>query len=624
MPTPPLPDYAHWRSPQQQQTPLHDSTALPDLLSPRVTDSPALRPGKKDLMHPAFLPPCEHGGDGDMHAHAFDLLSLSGGPPSQPRRAHPQTTASTPQAIPSSVPSRPSYLSATKPQAPIPDKAGKENAPRQRRMSSSTTGVLGRGKLGLTGAGPTEGLGLNGVGKDSRAPTVTAPAGAGRRSTLGSSPAPQLFDFARTDRRPSMSKPAPSAPLPGRSQSLATSVPTRASLRRPSQPAPVPLQDDIELDMEFDGDDDEDDGEIRSGRSGSADIDMEDDDDGALKPEYEKLALGTGSGGVKGRRKGMVFKCETCNKEYKHPSCLVKHRWEHSPHWKEPTALSMSKHQQVQMLEAAAILAHLGPAKDTGRSLPSDKSLWPSILSPAAANEALPRRGSRTARDISLGRSPSISSAAPLTPSSLRDSTTLDTLVEGKDRDDREGSDSTTSSMGASEPYIPRRGSISASHLSPRAVPNGLGIRSPPTSSPYARPRPMGLSSESRAPSSLSSSIPGPATPHSIGSLPDMNGLKFASSLSSSLTVPGSGMSPIPGRNAMPVYMKTGMVGGGMFGVRTQVPSSSVRSGAGVEEEDEEDSSEDKAREDEAENWGVKENKEREGEDWGMALEMEL
>lgn len=37
--------------------------------------------------------------------------------------------------------------------------------------------------------------------------------------------------------------------------------------------------------------------------------------------------------------------------EYRHPSCLVKHRWEHSPHWKEPTQLSMSKHQQVQMLE---------------------------------------------------------------------------------------------------------------------------------------------------------------------------------------------------------------------------------------------------------------------------------
>jgi hypothetical protein len=41
------------------------------------------------------------------------------------------------------------------------------------------------------------------------------------------------------------------------------------------------------------------------------------------------------------------------DQEYRHPSCLVKHRWEHSPHWKEPTQLSMSKHQQVQMLEVS-------------------------------------------------------------------------------------------------------------------------------------------------------------------------------------------------------------------------------------------------------------------------------
>lgn len=39
--------------------------------------------------------------------------------------------------------------------------------------------------------------------------------------------------------------------------------------------------------------------------------------------------------------------------EYRHPSCLVKHRWEHSPHWKETAQLSMSKHQQVQMLEVS-------------------------------------------------------------------------------------------------------------------------------------------------------------------------------------------------------------------------------------------------------------------------------
>jgi hypothetical protein len=68
----------------------------------------------------------------------------------------------------------------------------------------------------------------------------------------------------------------------------------------------------MELDMEFDGDED-DDGEVEegSGRSGSAELEgMEDGE----RKDWEKLALGSGSGGVKGRRKGMVFKCENCSK----------------------------------------------------------------------------------------------------------------------------------------------------------------------------------------------------------------------------------------------------------------------------------------------------------------------
>jgi hypothetical protein len=67
----------------------------------------------------------------------------------------------------------------------------------------------------------------------------------------------------------------------------------------------------MELDMAFDGD--EDDYE-EGARSGSAEVDMEDDEEGEGKEDWRKLALGTGSGGVKGRRKGMVFKCENCGK----------------------------------------------------------------------------------------------------------------------------------------------------------------------------------------------------------------------------------------------------------------------------------------------------------------------
>jgi hypothetical protein len=75
----------------------------------------------------------------------------------------------------------------------------------------------------------------------------------------------------------------------------------------------------MELDMEFDGDED-DDGEIEggSGRSGSAELDEE----GEGK-DWKGLALGSGSGGVKGRRKGMVFKCENCAKVGHHTAELT-------------------------------------------------------------------------------------------------------------------------------------------------------------------------------------------------------------------------------------------------------------------------------------------------------------
>ncbi|KAI0635123.1 hypothetical protein C8Q77DRAFT_1106081 [Trametes polyzona] len=95
-----------------------------------------------------------------------------------------------------------------------------------------------------------------------------------------------------------------------------------------------------------------------------------------------------------GKKRGTIFKCESCSKVYRHPSCLIKHRWEHSPHWREASKFLLSKHQQVQLLEAAAILSHLDPAATGGRSLPEDRSLWPSFLSggllppPGAANGA--------------------------------------------------------------------------------------------------------------------------------------------------------------------------------------------------------------------------------------------
>ncbi|WRT68639.1 uncharacterized protein IL334_005617 [Kwoniella shivajii] len=642
VPTPPTTassstTFEQWRSPPSQDTPLAEPASLPGLLSPKTNETQSIsqvQMGKNDLLHPSFLPPCEHGEkDGEMHAHAFDLLSLSGtAPPSTSASTStssrpPLPAAKTTNAVPSSVPAHTtSYLSASRPpvvnvningngieKKETGNGNGNGNAvqPKPRRMSSSTTGVLGRGKLGLTGAADG-GLGLGGMGKDIRTSSYTGSTPIpNRRPTISNgSPTPQLFDFAKTDRRPS----GPS--LNGRNGSaVPASLPVRSNMPRPMQ------DDDIELDMEFDGDED-DDGEIEggSGRSGSADIEMDEDDDG----EISKLALGSGSGGLKGRRKGMVFKCETCSKEYRHPSCLVKHRWEHSPHWKEPTALSMSKHQQVQMLEAAAILAHLDPTINPGRSLPNDKSLWPAILEGKAAGR--PRSSSRAMRDPSILRSPPSSVISPLTPSSLREPLILGTVAEhhdGKARKSSPGSDSTTSSMGAGEPYIPQNTGLGIRNGYTNG--NGNGIAGSPHLSRSSRPLGIVPPSAGRR---NSSTVPGnpnlPGTPQSVGSLPDMAGLNFQSSTPTSL-----GMSPIPSRST-PLY-KAGLIGGGMFGtVHTAVPSSSVRSGAAdlLEDEEEEDwanvrgksSSEEADAKRNASGSG-----EGEGDGWnGMAMEMEL
>jgi hypothetical protein len=183
------------------------------------------------------------------------------------------------------------------------------------------------------------------------------------------------------------------------------------------------------------------------------------------------------------------------------------------------------------------------------------------------------RRPSMSYRDPNFLRSPS-GSNAPLTPSSLRETSTLDSK-----RKTSPDSDSTTS------------GDSYTQHA-----------------------RPVGIDRHS----SFSSAL-GPGTPQSVGSLPnELAGLHFH---------PGTpthfGASPIPNRN-MPLSLKAraGLVGGGMFGaINTSVPSSSVRSGAMADDEEEEDTAgRGKSSSEEAD----ERRKGREGEDWGMAMEMEL
>ncbi|KAK4509154.1 uncharacterized protein ATC70_007504 [Mucor velutinosus] len=51
-----------------------------------------------------------------------------------------------------------------------------------------------------------------------------------------------------------------------------------------------------------------------------------------------------------------THRCDECGKLYKHLKSLFKHQWEHSEYWEASSKLSLTKHQQVQLLEAASIL----------------------------------------------------------------------------------------------------------------------------------------------------------------------------------------------------------------------------------------------------------------------------
>lgn len=54
-----------------------------------------------------------------------------------------------------------------------------------------------------------------------------------------------------------------------------------------------------------------------------------------------------------------MHQCSVCGKMYKHRNCLTKHAWEHHESWALTKKWCQTKHQQVQMLEAAQVLTEL-------------------------------------------------------------------------------------------------------------------------------------------------------------------------------------------------------------------------------------------------------------------------
>ncbi|KJZ71785.1 hypothetical protein HIM_08805 [Hirsutella minnesotensis 3608] len=80
-------------------------------------------------------------------------------------------------------------------------------------------------------------------------------------------------------------------------------------------------------------------------------------------------------------------RCDKCGKGYKHSSCLTKHLWEHTPEWSYTSKLLISKHQQVQLLEAASVLVAMNGKESTVTPPESakDSASEPDSTSPAAS-----------------------------------------------------------------------------------------------------------------------------------------------------------------------------------------------------------------------------------------------
>ncbi|KAI1267423.1 hypothetical protein F5Y18DRAFT_337534 [Xylariaceae sp. FL1019] len=88
----------------------------------------------------------------------------------------------------------------------------------------------------------------------------------------------------------------------------------------------------------------------------SNDISADDGEDGLQKARIRRASDGQPLT-KEGKKSGRVeLRCDKCGKGYKHSSCLTKHLWEHTPEWSYTSKLLISKHQQVQLLEAASVL----------------------------------------------------------------------------------------------------------------------------------------------------------------------------------------------------------------------------------------------------------------------------
>ncbi|OBT62354.1 hypothetical protein VE03_08433 [Pseudogymnoascus sp. 23342-1-I1] len=118
---------------------------------------------------------------------------------------------------------------------------------------------------------------------------------------------------------------------------------------------------------------------------------MDDEGDSFNKARMRRASEGQSS--VKSDGKKNDLRCDKCGKGYKHSSCLTKHLWEHTPEWSYTSKLLISKHQQVQLLEAASVLVAMNQDGPTPPPSAKDFSSDHDSASPAASGSSDPRDG---------------------------------------------------------------------------------------------------------------------------------------------------------------------------------------------------------------------------------------
>lgn len=197
------------------------------------------------------------------------------------------------------------------------------------------------------------------------------------------------------------------------------------------------------------------------------------------------------SEGETGRLKEEL-KCEACGKGYKHISSLAKHLWEHTPEWNVTKKLLISKHQQVQLLEAASILVGMNEPP-----LNSHSSRRGLVFLPISEDDD--RRHSTTYQDIEFRQRqhsvsthpPSSNTGEPGVPSLNEGRGYLDvSQPKGEDKEDEDDDEDEDEDEHRTDRYDRKQSVVGDGGSTPGPSPDSSELKSPLStySSPLAPP----------------------------------------------------------------------------------------------------------------------------------------